>query len=99
MAEELARLWARHRTLAAPDLNEVETPGSELPAVVALAEDCVAAYIVTGTLDYGRTLQLRQAFTQLWAAENDLPVAAAEWVDQLRTLSRMVLERTAVQPD
>jgi hypothetical protein len=99
MVEELARLWARHRTNPAPDLSGIETPGSELTVLVAAAEDCVSRYVATGTLDFARTMQLRQSYTQLWAAEQDLPAEAVAWIDELRTLARLVLERTAVQPD
>ena len=99
MVEELARLWARHRSNPAPDLRAVETPGSDLPALVAVAEDCVARFVATGTLDFARTLQLRQSYTQLWSAENDLPPHLVGWIDELRTLARLVLERTAMDPE
>lgn len=99
MSDELAPLWARHRTSPAPQLDGVDTPGTDLPRIVATAEEAVARFVATGTLDYGRTIQLRQAYTQLWAAEPELPPDAVAWIDELRTLVRLVLERTAVQPD
>ena len=99
MDEQLTRLWADHRRMAAPDLSRVETPGVDLVALVALAEDHIDRFIRGGALDYGRTLQLRQAYSQLWVAENDLPGGATAWVDGLRTLVRLVLEQTAVEPN
>lgn len=99
MAEELARLWARHRTQQAPDLSSVETPAGDLAPLVAIAEDCISRFVATGSLDFARTMQLRQSYTQLWSAEGDLPAESVAWVDELRTLARLVLERTAVQPD
>ena len=98
MDEQLARLWAEHRQAAAPDLSGVETPGVDLVPLIAGVEDCIGRYLAAGTLDYARTLQLRQAYAQLWSAENDLPGAAATWVDRLRSMSRLVLEQTAVEP-
>ncbi len=97
MAEELDRLWAEHRGVPAPDLSGIETPGVELMPLIALAEDCIGRFVAEGSLDYGRTIQLKQAYTQLWSAENDLPAAAGPWVDRLRSMSRLVLERTAVE--
>jgi hypothetical protein len=98
MDEQLTRLWAEHRRAVPPDLSAVETPGVELVPLAALAEDCIDRYVQAGALDYARTLQLRQAYSQLWAAENDLPESAIEWMDRLRAMARQVLERTAVEP-
>ncbi|HKV75831.1 MAG TPA: hypothetical protein VJN95_15030 [Gemmatimonadales bacterium] len=97
MDEALARLWAEHRGAAAPDLSGVETPGVDLVPLVAVVEDCIGRFLTGGELDYGRTMQLKQAYIQLWSAENDLPAAAAPWVDRLRAICRLVLERTAVE--
>jgi hypothetical protein len=98
MDEQLTRLWADHRRAAPPDLSAVDTLGVELGPLVIMAEDCIERFVREGALDYARTLQLRQAYSQLWVAENDLPESATEWVDRLRALSRLVLERTAVEP-
>lgn len=98
MDEQFAGLWAEHRRAAAPNLSGIPTPGVDLESLVAVAEDCVDRFARDGALDYARTLQLRQAYTQLWVAENDLPEAAMSWVDRLRALARLVLERTAVEP-
>ena len=98
MDDELSRLWAEHRGARAPDLSGVETPGVDLVPLVAAVEDSIARFVAGGSLDYGRTIQLKQAYAQLWAAENDLPLAAMPWVDRLRTMSRLVLERAAVEP-
>jgi hypothetical protein len=98
MDEQLTRLWAEHRRAAPPDLSAVETPGVELVPLVEMVEDCIDRFVRNGALDYARTLQLRQAYSQLWAAENDLPESATEWMDRLRGLARLVLERTAVEP-
>jgi hypothetical protein len=96
--EQLTRLWADHRQAAAPDLSGIDTPGVDLVPLVASAEDCIERFVRAGALDYARTLQLRQAYLQLWVAENDLPEAATAWVDRLRALARLVLERTVVEP-
>jgi hypothetical protein len=51
---------------------------------------------VPGRLDYARTGLLRHAYAQLWAVDDAMPVAARDWLDRLRGMTRLILEEATL---
>ncbi len=93
----LQELWAAHQAEPAPDFSGLSVVGVDVPALVAQVSDCVErAASEPGPLDYARTGLLRHAYAQLWAVEDAIPVAARDWLDRLRSMTRLILEEATL---
>jgi hypothetical protein len=93
----LQELWAAHRAEPAPDISGLSVAGVDVAALVAQVSECVErAAAVPGRLDYARTGLLRHAYAQLWAVDDAMPVAARDWLDRLRGMTRLILEEATL---
>jgi len=93
----LQELWAAHQSGPAPDFSGLEVAGVEVAALVAQVIVCVEqAAAMPGPLDYARTGLLRHAYAQLWAVDDAIPLAAQDWIDRLRAMTRLILEQATL---
>ena len=93
----LQDLWTAHQAEPVPDFTGVSVAGVEVSALVSQVAGCVErAAAVSGPLDYARTGILRHAYAQLWAVDDAIPAADREWLDRLRSMTRLILEQATL---